>query len=296
MQFKKTLLAMMMFGAAAAAQADYQVQLDASFSTTTTEYEPDDGLYDYDVDQDTLTLGGEFYFSSVSTSGVPLDEAAFLAKASSVAIGYADVDVDIDPKHFEGDSYSSKGIVVQGHFVLPSPNLILEATYGQGDQDDEDFDVYAIGFGGYINDRITLMGEYSKQTFDDYGSDDSIERFTVTYRQLIQLGGDMSLALEPHLASVDYFGEDGAEFGIDAAFYLNRSLGFKAGVTAFAADDEDGDYSEAESYIGVDYFINENFRIGGKLLTSSSEFESDFANDDVESEGVGIEVAVAVRF
>jgi hypothetical protein len=300
MHFKKTLLAMMMFGAAAA-QADYQVEIGASYSSTSEEYEYDDSQYDYDVDTDTLAAGATFYFSPVSTGNGPLAQAAFLSKASGIAVGYAngEADYDFDRGNFVDQSYDFDAVSIGGHFVLPSPNLILEASYAEGENEFEnDFDAFTIGVGGYITDRITLMAEFSKQTFDDASDEDSIDIFTITYRQLIQLGGAMNLAIAPHLSRVEYFGEDAAEVGIDVAFYLNPSLGFVAGVTGGAVDDEDGDYSRAESYIGVDYFVNENFQVGGKLLAITSEFDSDdyYYNDDSESEGGGIEFNAAVRF
>lgn len=296
MQFKKTLLAMMMFGAAAAAQADYQVEVGASYSITSEEYEYDDSRYDFDVDTDILAASATFYFSPVITGGGPLAEAAFLSKASGIAVGYANGEADYD---FDGgnDSYDFDAVSIAGHFVLPSPNLILEAAYAEGeDEFEDDFDAFKIGFGGYLTDRSTLMAEFSKQTFDDAGDEDSIDTFTVTYRQLIQLSGERNLSIAPHLSHVEYFGEDAAEVGIDVAFYLNPSLGFVAGVTGGAIDDEDGDFSRAESYIGVDYFVNESFQIGGKLLAITSEFDGDDYYIDWESEGGGIEISAAARF
>ncbi len=291
MKLQKSLLAMMMF-AAAGAQADYRFELDAGYSTFSEEVDYDSGYYDdYDVDTDTLALGGAFYFSPVSTASGPLDEAEFLSKASGIALAYSKAEVDTENE----DSVDGDSKILGGHFVIPGPNLIIEASYGQGGSDDVDVDYLSLGFGGYITDRITLVFDYSKEEYD-FGSKESIDRYTLTYRQLIQLGGEMNLALEPFISKVDYFDEDAAEVGIDVAFYLNRSLGFKAGVVGFAYDADYADYSEGASYIGVDYFINETFRIGGKLLSSSGEFDADFDEDAFESEGSGVKFDLAVRF
>jgi hypothetical protein len=288
MQYKKTLLALMLMGAAAA-QADYQAQIDFDYRRDEQEYDPDAGP-DTEVDNDIVSLSGTIFLSPVSTANGPLDEAAFLSKASGISLGYSTEDVEA--KH--GDGYDSDSLVISGHFVVPGTNLILEAAYGQGESGDADVDTWGLGFGAYINDRTMLMLEYSKQDYD-FGSDDTDERVRIRYRQLIDLSNGQNLAIEPYIGKVEFFSQDGVELGIKATYYINRSLGIKVGLHHNEVDDDTAELTEFLFTVGCDYYINENFRIGGEVHSVTGTSESDFGGD-TDIEGSGIEVSASLRF
>jgi hypothetical protein len=310
MQFKKTLLAMMMFGVASA-HADYQFELTAALSQSSFEndVETSSGRDNKEkTDTDSFDLGATIYFSPVSTAKGPLAEAAFLSKASEISIDISREDLEFDDDG-DKDNFDVDSNVISGQFILPNPALIFRAALGQGKYGEADTDILSLGFGGYITDHITLTLDYDqvKYDFDDYGFDssDSIDSFTVTYKQLIEFGGESSLVLEPYLASIDVFDDNAAKLGIDATWYITRQLGLTAGISGYAREEEDGDYSEGKSSIGVDYFINENFRIGGALTSASSEFNADddygdgyyydYAFDE-EGDGHGVEIHATARF
>jgi hypothetical protein len=293
MPFKKTLLAMMMFGAAAA-QADYQFELSAALGEASYEYEIENPFgADYDVDQDVseLDLGATFYFAPVNTAKGPLAEAAFLSKSSEVAIDISRDEVEWD----DDDEYDIDSNIISGQFVLPNPSLIFRAAWGQGEDDGDDTDLLGIGFGGYITDHITLTLDYIQVDYDFDEDDESVDSFILTYKQLIEFGGDSSLVIEPYLASIDDFGDDAAKVGIDVTWYITRQLGLTAGISGYGVEDDGGDFSRGDSRVGVDYFINENFHIGGALTSMSSEYDGDDGYDE-EGEGGGIEFNAAVRF
>jgi len=297
MQFKKTLLAMMMFGAVSA-QADYQFELSTTLGRSSFENESENPYgpdYEDDTDTDSFDLGATVYLSSVSTAKGPLAEAAFLSKASEVSIDISRDDVEDDDRGYK-HNYDVDSNAISGQFILPNPSLIFRAALGQGKYSKTDTDTLAVGFGGYITDHITLTLDYVTEDYDyDFRDDETVDSFILTYKQLIELGGDSSLVLEPYLESIDDDGDDAAAIGIDVTWYITRKLGVSAGVSGYAIETDSGDFSAGSSRIGVDYFINENFRIGGALTSSSSEFDDDEGYDD-EGDGNGVEFSAAVRF
>jgi hypothetical protein len=288
MQYKNTFLALMLMGAAAA-QADYQAQIDFSYGWTELDYEAD-SVPDAEFDNDDVFLRGTYFLSPVSTANGPLDEAAFLSKASGVSLGYSKIESDVKP----GDDYDSESFFISGHFVLPGTNLILEGAYGQGESANTDVDTWGLGFGAYINDRIMLMLTYTKQDYD-FGSDDTDERVRIRYRQLIDFGNGRNLAIEPYIGKVELFSEDGVELGIDATYYINRSLGIKAGLYRSDVDGDNSESTEVVFSVGCAYYINENFRIGGEVYSLAGDSDSDFGGD-ADIEGSGIEISAALRF
>jgi hypothetical protein len=298
MRFKKTLLAMMIFGATAA-QADYQFEGSVLLGQSSEDIETENPFgadYEDDKDVDSLDIGLTVYFSPVSTANGPLAEAAFISKASEISIDILHDEVEFEEDDGYTDKYDIDRNVISGQFVLPNPALIFRAALGQGENGAIDVDVFALGFGGYINDRIALTLDFIQEDYDFEDSEESVDSLVLTYKQLIDLGNGYSLAVEPYLASIDYFDQDAAKVGVDVTWYITRQLGLSVGLSGLSIEADDGDASEGESRIGVDYFVNENFRIGGALTSVSSEFDDDEEGYDVEGEGNGFELTVAARF
>jgi hypothetical protein len=314
MQFKKTLLAMMMFGATAAAQADYRAEILGSLSTVTEEYEVDSydvGDRDYDIDHDYASFEGVFYIMPVSTAKGPLAEAAFLSKASEVRLIIDRHSYEFDFDDADGNEYDEDTNTLSGRAVIPAARIILEASLSRGEtnckgdcDNDSDDDGWMLGVGGYITDNITLVFNYEKYESDEEFEDFERDSYTVTYRQLIPLSGEQSLVIEPFVSLFEFENDDdgystdgdGAMVGVDVTWYITRQLGVYAGVAGIGGDDDEGEGGDAASHVGVNYFLNENFRIGGELISVSGEYEYDDFDYEVEYEGGGIEFNAAVRF
>ena len=90
---KKILVAAALLASMTAANA-YQYEVNASYENTDID--------DLNSDIDTFNISGKYYFAPVATTTAPLAEAAFLSKASNVALSYshAKTDVDIDASEF----------------------------------------------------------------------------------------------------------------------------------------------------------------------------------------------------
>jgi len=129
----------------------------------------------------------------------------------------------------------------------------------------------------------------------------------LTYKQLIPFSGEQALVIEPFLSVIRHefklnsnYGtykdnDDGAGLGVDVTWYILRQLGVYAGVKAESYNgDGDTDSSEAKSHVGVSYFLNENIRLGGELISVSGE--ADEFEGDSEYEGGGVEFNAAARF
>jgi hypothetical protein len=305
MPFKKTLLAIMMFGAAAA-QADYRAEIAASLGGSNVTQEYDLSGPDYEVEEETgyFDVEATFYLDPVKTANVPLGEAAFLSKASFASFYLSREDVEHEEDESSEDyDFDRDMMLLGGRFVVPNVGLIIEAGFGQGEEDgddvDNDIDVLMFGFGGYIGDNITLVLNYfSEET--DYGDSESDEHkvWTITYSQYIPFSGEMALKIEPFIASHkfedDFDDADAVALGVDATLYINRQLSVYLEVEGYGVDESDYEESTGTSKVGVDYFFNDNFKIGAALSSVSGEGEE--FDTDFETEGGGIEFNAAVRF
>jgi hypothetical protein len=296
MLFKKTLLAIMICGATVA-HADYRFELGGSLGRSSFDNKIENqygGDNKEDIDTDSLDLGATLYFSPVSTAKGPLAEAAFLSKASEISFDISRHKEEDDYGGYK-DKYDINKNFISGEFILPKPSLIFRGALGTGKNGEADTKLLALGFGGYITDHITLTLDYEKVKYDsDHFDDESVDSYTLKYKQLIEFGGDSSLVLEPYLTHIEYF-DDADAVGIDVVWYINRQLGLSAGISGYASEEEDGDRSGGISYVGVDYFINESVRVGGKLTSAASKFDSDDGFDE-DGDGHGVEFNVSVRF
>src|SRR5690606_12487528 len=63
----------------------YQAEINAGYENTD---------FDGEADVDTLFINGKYYLNGVQVKNAPLAEAAFLAKASNIGLGYAHASID----------------------------------------------------------------------------------------------------------------------------------------------------------------------------------------------------------
>jgi hypothetical protein len=311
MRFKKSLLAMMLFGATAA-QADYQFEVVGSLTGSTIEQDHN-SIGDVDTDSDESQLVGVIYFSPVVTGNGPLAEADFLSKTGGVALNISRESTETDPDYPEREGAESKTDAEQlvGRFIVPSSGMIVDVGLARAEFDDQSADNndhdsrgFLLGLGGYLNDNTALILSLGRTTAEfDRGFDYSSQSVGLAYKQLFALTNGQFLSIAPSLSLFSYevedtdFDGDGATLGIDLTWYLTRQLGISAGVRGTSTEDDAAEKSDGKSYIGVDYFVNEQFRLGGKLIGLSGEDDYDMSSDeDSDYEGGGIEFEVAARF
>ena len=114
-RFSVRLLACAVLAAAAPAQAeDFRVQLQAFYDKVDFD--------DIDDDAEALSAKGTFYFKPVPTDGVPVGEAAYIARSSYVDLEFAGVEL--------GDEDADAVAANIGYHFTDTPLSILFARVG----------------------------------------------------------------------------------------------------------------------------------------------------------------------
>jgi len=105
----------------------------------------------------------EIFLDEVTTGSHPYAEAAFLEKASSLAVGY--FDADYNSTNFD---FSEDGMLLGVNYTEPNSLFIFQVVYLISDTDYKnglngnlEADSTYIGVGKYISENSALMGKYS---------------------------------------------------------------------------------------------------------------------------------------
>jgi len=308
MKLNKCLLATVLVVAPIFAFADYRAEIGAELGITKveTDYERD---LQGDVEQDVTTKYSQVqavvYLTPVVTGKDPLAEAAFVGKNSSVGITSSRDSVEVENDNYFSDfDYDDDIKTLRGHFVVPAGiDLIFDLGAGRGDFDETDIDTRSLGVGAYITPTSSVTLEYTKEDHDTDGFEFDYKYWTLASHNLLPLREFLGLAFEPRLTVYDYDNDtDLTELGLKAVLYVNRQLGMYLDIVASILennDETDEESVRALSRIGVDYFVNEQVRVGAALISVSgaSEYYLPTSGDvDTETTGHGIEVNAAVRF
>lgn len=213
---KKILLATLLATSFGSAQA-YQAEVGGTINVV----DPDEG--------DTATgfaLDGTYYFNPVQVKDHPLNEAAFLNRASNIhgAFSYAD-----------NDGYEVIGIGAGIEYFVPNSDFYLSAGLGHTSEKEdgsEDFDnltytaevgylpipglLLAVGLAGYDNDVSddvdpTLRAKYVTQ----------VGQFDMNFEAAAQFGDDVN------------------GYGLGADLYLDKTFSVGLGYAGSDADDSD---------------------------------------------------------
>lgn len=186
------------------------------------------------IDLTTYLVGGAFYLAPVDDSNGPKAEAAFLEQASSVHAGWGRTNIEIDGSGFNPKIDEDGDVWALGGRYVTDSGVILELDYATSEIDNSDADAWGLGIGYYLSDTSSITLGYAHTEVDDIDSEDDI--WSVGYKQL-----------------------------------LNNKFGLKAGLTY--ADVESGDDAYGING-GLDYYINDNFSVGGVLgyVTSDDNY------------------------
>jgi len=230
--------------------ADYQVEVNGGLEFENTEFERSN-----EQDQNTLKVSGIYYLKPISTmNDDPLEELAFLQKASWGSVGLTNVNEDSNSS--EKDSTFA---VFNGRYVLPDNLYFAETTFQIGGTDSID-----IGLGRYLDDKTTVQANYS------IDGDDLITAIDVSFKRIMPLATTQTVRLEASIGRSEFNEGDDSflQLGGAAQYYLNRQLGFGAEL-AFSIGDVDA-YT-----LGVNgkFFLTEQFAISASFTFIDAEVE-----------------------
>jgi len=238
----RSLAAALLFALAPAAALadDYRFEVKGTFDRLST----DDNV-------DVAALAGTWYFAPVSTDNVPLAEAAFLGRASSLSATAAQVEL--------AGIHLNAGSASVGYYI---PGTMFYAGVGVSRNEDliglsstMVLTEYRTTWSGTLG-IAPLDGLLLTTDFEEHGYDPNI-----TARYVGKLPNNHFYAGSVNIA--DHGGYDGTSFGLDFDYYFDDSmsvgLGFDdvgdrwelrgekffskswaAGVSAYTADFDDG--------------------------------------------------------
>lgn len=178
-----------------------------------------------DEDYDGFAIGGEVFFSPVSCDGVPLKEAAFLGRASSVGGAYAQLDSD---SNVDLDSWNLFTRVVVNSWVFEGD---VVSTSIDDDFVDSDVDSFRVAVGRYLGDRSQVLFAYEETEIEELDA----ERLSASIKTVVAL-------------------ENGMSYTIDALVGLVQQDGF-------AGSDDDG----FDVLFSADWYFNNQFSVGAEL-------------------------------
>ena len=267
-QMKKLLLATVIGGLSTAAAADYRAELTANYRSIESTL---DNTYSRDTyDETAYQFAGAFFFDSVSTDSVPVDEASFLSKNSSVS-AYNQVKHEEYKRQetyngfdygYEGRyHYRQTGIGYRGVFGKGIFNVDLVQGYSNGDSGAR---MISIGGGAYLTDSSALTGRIIKFT----NSGDNDAGLGINYRHVFNAKGDTSYLLDADFFAID----DYTLATLEGAVFFTPSSKLFVNYIRAATSDDDFDANIDELGIGYQHFFMN--RIGLTARYANGDYNS----------------------
>ena len=322
-------------GTATAHANEFRFELNAGFfadrvttrSTPTVVLDPplnpplDPPTLTIDTDTDEFSVAAAWYFDGASAASGPMSRAAFVSRASSLAIAYSrgdiDTDISIDPPIvFTPDPLPGPVVPLPPGVANPAPIpvdlggdvdelaaqlryvwpdsgwyalagvAVLDTKLNPGLQAaDVDSRRYVAGFGRYIAELTTLDVAVARIENDFsgpfIGGDDSTTELAVTLSHIGALSGAWQYGADASISSVDADDRDG-DFGIRGSLYPNRSLAFGLGITGSY-----GDNNAPTTYnLFASWFATERFGISASFGIVDTD---DPPGRDVDQDRFGLE-------
>ena len=237
------------------------------------------------------SIQNTYYFSPVSTSDVPLVEAAFLAKSSYVGVGYqTSVDSNDDEQVV---SLSGRAVIADRFFVDIARS---DNSLSSGDTRDEG-ENESIGLGWYFNDYSTLSLTYTSFDFNDgsnsglaRASNDDLDSYTEFNVRSVFEEIDDHIAFEGFVGLGDGKVEGSVlNFGFSVDYYFNNRFSLGGG---FAHGEGSGEALSATSFlINTQLFISESLGLSVSYIITALDIAledqelSTMAEEDASDDG-----------
>ncbi len=308
----RLLLAGLISVASVGACADYMFEVDGNLSFGEITEDSDYG-YEDEFDTEATDFSAKIFFGKVSSNDVPIREAGFLSKKSSVSLSRNKKAVDFDDYCCGNTEVSRTERRLTGRFVLPNPNIILGLSYVQGDIDlfgyeNSDISGYSADVGFYISDNSALWLSYENVDLDfDYFSYRDLGESTIkaTYKRVSQIGSSNHLSWSVEVERTEEFDlaygdSDRNSIGGSVVWYLNPKLSFGAGLRLDSRDLRYyGDSADATGAVftpRASYDINENIGFYVKVRSEVMIIEDDYYGEDTDISDLSTTIGITARF
>lgn len=265
--FKKLALTTALIASFGTAHA-YQAEINANYENTSFDGDSED--------LDTFGISGKYYLNGVNTKNSPLAEAAFLSKASSIGLGYANSSIDEDGADLEIDT-----VGLNGEFFIPNSQfyvsgslnrseVTVESEFGKASDDNVG---YALEAGYLPVDGLLIAAGVAKENLDPmYVSKNG---FIDTFSNISAVADDTAVTLRAkyvtqignHFTNFEgatYFGDETA-YRLGADLYIDPTLSVGVSFMDTTFDDFDTVWAvRAQKFftpaiaVGLDYTTTED--------------------------------------
>ncbi len=297
---------------AAADEYDYELglaygwgQFDGTFAATVNGVpDPSLGISTTSSDSDAIDLSGAWYYAGLSDADGPKSRAAFLSRASSIAVGYSRGDEsgsssftgggNFPPVSSTFDSTSNEISADLRHVWVDSGWYALAGlSHAEFERDsvingvpasgESDATAYALGVGKYLGKATTV--DLSILTLDAGGSNPTV--VALTFNHIGSIGETWQYGASAAYAKSDT-GGDGDVFAVQGALYPSVATEFGLGFTrqeSVRGSDQDA----IEAFAG--WFVRDHVELTARYRTFDT---GSGPGEDTDSDEFG--VGVRVRF
>tara|TARA_B100000745_G_C20110899_1_gene380223 strand:- start:258 stop:1109 length:852 start_codon:yes stop_codon:yes gene_type:complete len=253
----------------AVSQADYFTEFELNH--TKSEFETNSS----EKETTSNALLGTIYFSDVKTENVPLAEAAFLSKASSLSLVYGQGEYERkgSPTEEESDIFG-----ISGEIFISDASLYLAASYlkedieakRDGETEEDSVKIKSAAIGGIIGNNVIVFASYEK--FEELKSFGPAVKAVIPFsNQAISLEGSIQyLKLDAPFVDDD----SGVELAFRGNYYF--SPGYGVGIHWGYRDIADADTLSVG--IQASAYFTEN--IGIEASYTSADWENDYENEE----------------
>ncbi|NLN57407.1 MAG: putative porin [Gammaproteobacteria bacterium] len=253
--FKKLALATALLAGLTSTHA-YQFEINGGYENTD---------FDGEADVDTLFINGKYYLNGVQVKNAPLAEAAFLAKASNIGLGYAHASIDdleFDLGSFVGTNtfivnadLDIDNVGISGEFYIPNSQFYISGNLNHteitakvlGAEESTDNTGYALEVGYLPTNGLLLAVGATNENIDpiqvaNYG-------FTTNFLNAATLQDDTAVSLRAkyvtqignhftNFEGLTYFGDE-TTYRLGADLYIDPTLSVGVSIADSTADDSD---------------------------------------------------------
>lgn len=234
---------------------------------------------------DNLDFAGDYYFGPIETNSGPLQEAAFLAKASALMFSASEArnngtgkitttsnTATLPTERTYASAYREKAYGLRYQFVAAQRPWIGVASYDHATINSSTT-TYSVGMGRYVGRRTSVVAEYGWSHFQYVPGRN--RALTIRARTLLRLGArNLAVSAALHRYSVDVLAGN-----LPVSTYLNGESvhTYEVGVTYYPRDDvsialsTNGDYHYSFPYgsedtrgyrLEADWFFTDSIDLG----------------------------------
>lgn len=300
---------------AVAAGEDYDYQVGLTYGSAQSDStvvptlggvpDPSLGITTSSSDTDTIELTGVWFYSGLSDDNGPKSRAAFMSRASSLVVSYANGDEStttefsgggiIPPQSVRADGSSNEYSLDLRH-VWKDSGWFARAGISRAESDVDitnnggvpafakfDANRYTLGVGNYLGQATTL--ELAITTLDVGSSNPTV--VALSFSHIGSLGANWQYGADVAFAKSDT-GGDGDAIALRGSLFPTPSIEFGL---SFSRQDRSGGFELQTTEAFAGWFVRDNVELTARFRLNDPDT---FPGQDIDSDEFGI--GVSMRF